>query len=102
VDARNYYARLKIIIESAKLKKSVITNFRSICSEKIPRQITFSYLQDNEILNKIETNNLSTSRLVFLKMDKLKDDIKSQINSKIKNKEYNLLYDDGDYVLIEI
>ena len=102
VDARNYYSRLKTIIESAKLEKSVITNFKSICSEKIHREINFSYLQEDEILNKIEKNNLKTSKLVFLRMDKLKSKIKSQITSNIIDKKYDVLYDDGDYLFIKI
>lgn len=102
VDARNYYMRLKTIIESAKLGKSVITNFRSICSEKIHREINFSYLQEDEILNRIDKNNIKTSILIFLRMDKLKSKIKSQITSNIIDKKCDLLYDDGEYLFIKI
>lgn len=102
VDARNYYSRLYTIINSAKLDENVLTNFSSICSEKIPREIKFTYLNENEILKKIIASDGKISNLLLLKMDKLNRDTKSQITSKIIDEKFRVLYDDGDYLLINI
>ena len=100
VEARNSYSRLKTIINSANLDKNVLTNFESICSEKITREIEFTYLNENELSEKINVNDNKPSKLLFLKMDKLNNETKSQITSKIKDEKYKVLYDDGDYIFI--
>ncbi len=102
VDARNYYSRLHTIINSANLDKNILTNFESICSEKVPREIKFTYLNENEILKKIDIRDSKLSKLLFFKMDKLSNKLKSHITLNIKGEKYKVLYDDGDYLFIKI
>ncbi len=84
VDARNYYSRLHTIINSANLDKNILTNFESICSEKIPREIKFTYLNENELSKKINVGDNKTSNLLFLKMDRINSETK--ISNHIENK----------------
>ncbi len=101
VDARNYYSRINTIINSAKLNKNVLTNFPSICSEKIPREINFTYLDETEILKILNGKNYSQKNLLFLRVNNLNSEIKSRIISEIKSGKYQALYDDGDYLFIK-
>ena len=102
VDARNSYSRLNTIINSANLKKNVLANFESICSEKIPREIEFTFLNENELSKKINVGDNKTSNLLFLKMDKINSETKTQITSKINDEKFKVLYNDGNYLFIKI
>jgi hypothetical protein len=101
VDARNSYSRLNTIINSANLDKNILTNFESICSEKISRELNFTYLDETEILKILDGKNYNQQDLLFLKVNILNNEIKSRIRSAIKRGKYQELYDDGDYLFIE-
>ena len=101
VDARNSYSRINTIINSAKLNKNVLTNFPSICSEKIPREINFTYLDETDILKILDGKNYNQQNLLFLRVNNLNRETKSRIISEIKSGEYQALYDDGDYLFIK-
>jgi hypothetical protein len=100
VDARNYYFRINTIIQSAKLGKKVYTNFKAICTEKIPREIAFNLL-DNKTAEDIFDGKLtSKTNTYFLRLDYLKEQTKLNIRKRIASGIFNVLYDDGQYLLI--
>lgn len=101
VDARNYYFRVNTIIQSANLDKRVYTNFKPICTEKIPREIEFDYL-DNKIVEDIfDGNSTSIIKTYFLRFDYLSQQIKDEIREGVLNKKLNVFYDDSNYILIK-
>jgi hypothetical protein len=100
VDARNYYFRINTILQSAKLYKQACTNFKAICTEKIPREIEFDYL-DNKTVEDIFDRKYSTRiKTYFLKLDYLQEQTKFNINKSITAGRFNVLYDDKEYLLI--
>lgn len=99
VDARVYYFRLNTILKGAKLSGDIYTNLESICSEKIPREQNFYFIDSNEILQSINTDAANPKKY-FLKLNTLDEQTKNTIQSEIKNGKFEIFYDDGDYLLI--
>jgi len=100
VDARNYYFRINTIIQSAKLDKKIHTNFNGIGTEKIPRDIEFVYFNNKRVEDIFNANTDSKIKTYFLRLDYLSQQTKSKIRDGIAIKKFNILYDDGDYLLI--
>jgi hypothetical protein len=100
VDARNYYFRINTIIQSAKLDKNVYTNFKTICTEKIPREIAFDYLDNKTVEEIFDRKSPSKIKTYFLRLDYLEEQTKININKNIASGIFNVLYDDGQYLLI--
>ena len=100
VDARNYYFRIITIVQAAKLEKKVYTNFKAICTEKIPRDIVFDYLDNKSIENIFNKNSATKIKTYFLKLDYLQEQTKLNIRKSKVIGSFNVLYDDGDYILI--
>ena len=100
VDARNYYFRINTIVQAAKLEKKVYTNFKAICTEKIPREIAFDYLDNKSIEDIFDRNSATKIKTYFLRLDYLQEQTKLNIRKSIVIGIFNVLYDDGDYILI--
>lgn len=100
VDARNYYPRINNIIKNTKSDNQIFTNFEAICSEKTPREIEFHYLKNSRISQILNTDSVTESRKYFLRLNQLDEQIKEKISNQIKNGNFIVLYDDGDYLLI--
>ena len=100
VDARNYYFRINTIAQSTKLDRKVYTNFKAICTEKIPRDIEFDYIANKTVEDVFEGKHTSIIKTYFLRLDYLQEQLKIKIRDGIAIKKINILYDDGDYLLI--
>jgi hypothetical protein len=100
VDARNYYFRVNTIVQSAKIEKKIYTNFKPICIEKIPREIKIDYI-DNKTVEDIFNGKFSPKiKTYFLRLDYLKEKTKLNIRKSITAGSLTVLYDDGEYLLI--
>lgn len=99
VDARNYYPRISIIIRSTKLDNKVYTNFKPICTEKIQRDIEFVCL-DNKTIADIFNASKNNIKTYFLRLSYLTEQTINEIRGKIMERRFDILYDDGDYLLI--
>ena len=97
VDARNYYQTISTIIKSAGLNNKVFTNFKAICSEKIPRDIEFFYIDNYNVFEKLNKFSDSQSKQYLFKLNDLNDQTKEIIKDRIAKKSINVLYDDGNY-----
>jgi len=100
VDARNYYFRVNTILSGAKLDRNVSTNFESICSEKIKRNIEFTHIENDRLLNHLENFSEVESKITFIKLKELDNQKIENIRNLISSKKIQILYDDGDYILI--
>jgi hypothetical protein len=100
VDARNYYFRINTIVQGAKLKKKVYTNFKAICTEKIPREIVFDFIDNNTVKDIFDRKYSTEIKTYFLRLDYLQEQTKIYINKSIAAGNLKVLYDDGDYLLI--
>ena len=100
VDARNYSSWVNTIVQSAGLENRIYTNFKAISTEKISGELTFVYLEE-ESLKKVFEENASRN-LIFLKMNLLSIGIKEIINMRISNNQYEVLFDDGDYLFLRM
>lgn len=99
VDARIYYFRINTILKGAKLSGNIYTNLEAICSEKIPREQNFYFIDSNKILQSINTDAANPKKY-FFKINTLDELTKNTIQSEIKNGKFKVLYDDGDYLFI--
>ena len=100
VDARNYYFRVNTILQGAKLDRNVSTNFKSICSEKIKRDIRFTHIESDRLLRYLEDSSEVESEITFIKLEELNNQKIESIRNLISSKKFQILYDDGDYILI--
>jgi hypothetical protein len=100
VDARNYYFRINTIIQGTKLEKKVYTNFKAICTEKIQRDIEFDYVDNKSVEEIFNRKPVSKVKTYFLRLDYLEEQTKISINKNIASGDFKVLYDDGDYILI--
>jgi len=100
VDARNYYFRVNTIVQSAKVDKKVYTNFEAISTEKIPREIEFVYLDSKRIEDIFDGTLTSKIKTYFLRLDYLQEQTKLNIRNSIAAEHFQVLYDDGEYLLI--
>jgi len=98
VDARNYADWMNTIIESSRLEKQVYTNFKAISTEKIPGDLRFIFLNENELENQFTCT--TCKYLIFLKTAYLKNDSRAMIDLEISRSNYKVLFDDGDYLLL--
>jgi len=98
VDARNYADWMNTIIESSRLEKQVYTNFKAISTEKIPGDLIFIFLNENELENQFTCT--TCKYLIFLKTAYLKNDSRAMIDLEISRSNYKVLFDDGDYLLL--
>lgn len=96
VDARNYYFRINSILQSAKLEMKVYTNFKAICTEKIPREVQFEYLDNKNINAMFDHKQEQKNKLFFLRLSDLPD------QHKILSNSLNNYYNDGDYILFNL
>jgi len=100
VDARNYYFRVNTILQGAKLDRNVFTNFKSICSEKVKRNIEFSHIENNRLLKYLEDSSEIESKIIFIKLNELDNQRIEDIRNLISSKKFQILFDDRDYILI--
>ncbi len=100
VDARNYYFRVNTILQGAKLDRHVSTNFKSICSEKINRNIKFTHIENDRLLNLLGDSTGVKSKIIFIKLKELDNQKTESIRNLISVKKLQILYDDRDYILI--
>ena len=100
VDARNYYFRVNTILQGTKLDRNVSTNFKSICSEKIKRDIRFTHIESDRLLRYLEDSSEVESEITFIKLKELDNQKIESIRNLISSKKFQILYDDGDYILI--
>jgi hypothetical protein len=100
VDARNYYFRVNTILQGAKLDRNVSTNFKSICSEKIRRNIEFTHIESDRLLKYLEDSSEVGSEITFIQLKELDNQKIESIRNLISSKKFQILYDDGDYILI--
>lgn len=99
VDARNYAEWMSTVIESSGLVgERIYTNFKTISTEKIPGNLEFIYLNDEELEDHVSCK--SCKYLLFFKTTSLKNNLKAKIDLGISKLDYDVLYDDGDYLLI--
>ena len=100
VDARNYYQTISTIIKSTGSNYKVSTNFKSICSEKIRRNVEFSFIENDRLINYLEDYNVVESKIIFIKLKELDNQKIESIRNLISSKKLQILYDDIDYILI--
>ncbi len=100
VDARNYYQTISTIIKNTGSNYKVSTNFNAICSEKIRRNIEFSLIENDRLLNYLEDSNEVESKIIFIKLKELDNQKIERIRNLISSKKLQILYDDIDYILI--
>jgi hypothetical protein len=100
VDARNYYQTINTIVKTGGLNNLITTNFKPICSERIPRNIKFSYLSENKIINMLLDSSGTKSKILFIKLKNLNTQDIQKLKGTLSSKSNQALYDDGDYLLI--
>lgn len=100
VDARNYYFRVNTILQGAKLDRKVSTNFKPICSEKIKRNVEFSHIENDRLLNHLADSSEVESKITFIKLKELDNQKIESIRNLISSKKVQILYNDGDYILV--
>ena len=100
VDSRNYSFWLNTIVQSSGLDKTIYTNFRPISEEIIPGDLTVLYFEEKDLEKVFEEN--ASQHLIFLKIDLLNDEIKDIIIMRISNNQYEVLFDDGDYLFLRL
>jgi hypothetical protein len=98
VDARNYADWMDTIIESSRLNKQVYTNFKPISEEKVPGDLKFIYLNNDELEKYL--SNVNGNQLFFIKTDLLTSDLKTKIDIEISQTKSEVLFDDRVYSLI--
>jgi len=90
---------MSTVIESSGLVgERIYTNFKTISTEKIPGNLEFIYLNDEELEDHVSCK--SCKYLLFFKTTSLKNNLKAKIDLGISKLDYDVLYDDGDYLLI--
>jgi hypothetical protein len=100
VEARNYADWMDTIVESSGFEKQVYTNFNSISTEKIPGELEFIFLNESELENRLFCK--TCRYLLFLKTVLLNNELKSKIDSEISKSNFEVLFDDGDFMLLNI
>jgi hypothetical protein len=98
VEARNYASWINAIIESAGLDKKVYTNFKSLSSEKIPGNTEFIFIDDSQIEKLLFCQNCDY--LFLLKIETLQKRLTTMINEKLSLINYEILFNDSTYMLI--
>lgn len=97
VDARNYYQTINTIIKNSKLDPNIITNFEAICTEKMPREINFSFLKDGDLINcMLELKE----GLFFIRLKDSNYSKQKELRKIINQRKLQTLFDDGDYILL--
>ncbi|MGQ9848003.1 MAG: hypothetical protein ACUVQP_10975 [Bacteroidales bacterium] len=99
VDARNYYQTISIILNSKENGKIVVTNFNTICTEKIEREIEFRFISDNKLINFINGVQELKSILFFIRLKHFEYSKQIKVRNAIIEKKFQILFDDGDYIL---
>ena len=98
VEARNYANWTNTIIESLKLDKEVYTNFRSLSTEKVPGNLNFKFVDKNQIEELLFSQ--TCENLFLLKIELLPKSLITLINKKSTLINFDTLFNDGTYILI--
>lgn len=99
VNARNYYQTISTILNKPEFGKIVITNFKAICTEKIPRKIEFKFIDDLTLFNNLNSTNYSKSIILFVHLKNFDSSRQMIIRNKIIAEKFQVLFVDGDFIL---
>ncbi|MBE0538870.1 MAG: hypothetical protein IH620_04095, partial [Ignavibacterium sp.] len=99
VDARNYYQTISTILKNTNLGNNIVTNFNAICTEKIPREIEFRYIDNDKLVNYLNTDSELHHKLLFVRLRDLETSKQLSIRNIIAEQKFQILFDDGDYIL---
>ncbi|HQF42218.1 MAG TPA: hypothetical protein PK073_04825 [Ignavibacteriaceae bacterium] len=102
VDARNYYQTLNTIVKSGGLDKTVFTNFESISNEKIPRNITFVFVGNKELVNILQDTSYVENTKLFIKRDVSENQLNNAITNSLLNDKSQNLFEDDEYIFLEL
>jgi len=81
-----------------KLDKEVYTNFRSLSTEKVPGNLNFKFVDKNQIEELLFSQ--TCENLFLLKIELLPKSLITLINKKSTLINFDTLFNDGTYILI--
>lgn len=99
VDARNYYQTICTILKNTDHRKIIITNFDAICKEKIPREIEFRFINNDMLLNYLNSISNVQTEVLLVKLKDLDNSEQILIRNKIAEQKLQILFDDRDFIL---
>lgn len=99
VDARNYYQTISTILKNTELGNNIVTNFNAICTEKIPRKIKFRFVENDKLLDSLNSISALQSKLFFMRLKDLEAPKQTSIRNTLTANSFQILFDDGDYAL---
>lgn len=99
VDARNYYQTINTIINNAELGNNIVTNFSDICTEKIQREIEFRFVDNDKLLNYLNGVPGFQSDIFFMRLKDFEAPKQMSIRNILTDSSFQILFDDGDYIL---
>jgi len=102
VDARNYYQTLNTIVKSGGYDSTIFTNFKSILTERIPRDINFIYLSEKEIEKLLNQKATTHQTVLFIKKDNSNKDLSKAISNNLINNKSEILLEDNDYIFLTL
>ncbi|MBK7379391.1 MAG: hypothetical protein IPJ03_10355 [Ignavibacteriales bacterium] len=99
VDARNYYQTISTITKNTKKRDNIVSNFYAICSEKIQREIDFTFVENQKLLDSLISVSTLQPKIFFVHLKAFEASKQMLVRNIIEGKKFHILFDDGDYIL---